>query len=102
MALSSDWRSIILFALLGLTLGATASAFSISSVDIPVALTILLCPTALVCVPLFGWVFEFFVFETPKFYILWLVAALSNAMFYALVGAAYIRLRERLGRAATD
>jgi hypothetical protein len=102
MALTPEWRTINLFALVGLTLGAIAGAFSISSAAIPVAITIVLCPAALVCVPLFGWAFGFSVFETQKFYILWAVAAVSNAMFYALVGAAYVRLRKRLARAATN
>jgi hypothetical protein len=102
MALTSHWRTIILLALVGLSLGATVGAFSISSTDIPDAITIILCPAALVCAPLFGWAFGFSVFETPKSYILWTVAALTNAVFYMLVGAAYIRLRERLGRAATN
>jgi hypothetical protein len=102
MALTSHWRTIIRVALVGLSLGATAGTFSILSVDIPNAITIILCPAAVVCVPLFGWAFGFSVFETSKFYILWTVAALTNAVFYMLVGAAYFRLRERLGRAATN
>jgi cell division protein FtsX len=95
MALSTDWRIIRRFALVGLALGVVGSASSLTSDMSTIAVTFLLCPATLLCAPLFAWAFEAGEVGTPGFYVLWAIVALVNAVIYALIGAAYVGLRTR-------
>jgi cell division protein FtsX len=101
MALNTDWRIIMRFALIGFVLGVVGSTTSLSSDTSAIAVTFLLCPAALLCAPLFAWAFEAAEFGTPGFYLLWALVALINAVLYALAGAAYVGLRKKPDRAST-
>jgi hypothetical protein len=65
------------------------------------AVTFLLCPAALLCAPLFAWAFEAAEVGPPGFYFLWAIVALINAVLYALVGAAYVGLRQKPRKTTT-
>ena len=95
MALTKDWRTIIHFALVGLALGIVGSASSLTSDVSTIVVTFLLCPAALLCAPLFAWAFEAAEAGTSGFYLLWALVALVNAVLYALIGAAFVGLRNK-------
>ena len=90
------------FALVGLALGVVGSASSLASDMSTVAITFLLCPAALLCAPLFAWAFEAAEVGTPGFYVLWVLVALINAVLYAIIGAAYVGLRQKPGGSTTQ
>jgi hypothetical protein len=101
MALSKDWRTIMWFAVAGFALGVVSSASSLVTNMSSMAVTFLLCPAALLCLPLFAWAFEAAETGTLGFYILWGFVALINAILYALIAAAYIGSRQRPTGAST-
>ena len=101
MAVGTDWRVIMRFALVGFALGIVGSASSLASDMSTVAVTFLLCPASLLCAPLFAWAFEAAEAGTVGFYLLWTIVALLNAVLYAVIGAAYVGLRRKSGGAPT-
>ena len=97
MALNSDWRIIIRFALAGFVIGFAGGASAESSDPSVAAVTFLLCPAALLCAPLFATAFEAAAAGTSLFWVLWTLVALINAVLYTLIGAAYVGLRGKRG-----
>jgi hypothetical protein len=83
------------FALVGFGFG-ILGGISLASSDISVfAVSVLVCPAVLVCMPLFAMAFEAFEFGTPGFYLGWGLVALINAVLYLLIGAAYVGLLKK-------
>jgi hypothetical protein len=101
MAISTDWRVIVRFALVGFALGIVGSASSLASDMSTVGIAFLLCPALLLCAPLFAWAFEAAEAGTAGFYLLSTIVAIVNAVLYAVIGAAYVGLRRKPGRAPT-
>jgi hypothetical protein len=61
------------------------------------ATCLILCPPFLLAIPLID-----VETGTGGFYILWVVVALLNAGLYAVVGTAYVGIRQKRGGAATS
>jgi hypothetical protein len=102
--MSKDWRTIFRFALLGLAIAAVFLGISETDPTPGSAFalwiggaSLILCPGSLLFVIAFD-----IEPQTTAFAIMWLIIGLINCGVYAVVGAAFVGLRKRPDRNATN
>ena len=92
--MSKDWRTIVKFTAVGVTLAMVAAGYVAVSdsahLDVNMDFLIVLCPAGF----FLAWLIEGSAVGRSA-YVLWSLAALANAATCALIGAAFVGLRKK-------